>query len=73
MGGATAPIPGTPVTILNESILKLPQSPFLRIDTGPVSIPGISLHVGQFVNVTTCGGVPGASRRPLGLGDLPPL
>jgi hypothetical protein len=51
----------------------LPQVPYFSIDTGPISIPGASVHVGQFKLLTVCRGEPGATRKRLGLEDVGPF
>ncbi len=76
MGGATS-IPGNP---LNFALLVLgfrPDGETLRltlpmtIDTGPIEIPGASIHVGQMKILSLCGEQPGATRRILDIRDFP--
>ena len=78
MASATGFVPLAPK--VNIALLVLgfrPDNLFPRvtapmtIDTGPLPIPGGSVHVAQLKIISLCNGHPGATRRILGLNDLP--
>jgi len=45
-------------------------TPPMTIDTGPLVIPGASIHAGQLKLLSLCSGKSGASRRALGASDV---
>jgi hypothetical protein len=52
--------------------LRVPRlTPPMTIDTGPIEIPGANIHAGQLKILSLCNGQPGATRRVLGINDVP--
>ncbi len=53
-----------------DGLVPRPTAPIM-IDTGPIPIPGASILAGQLKILSLCNGQPGATRRVLGINDLP--
>ncbi len=80
IAGLVSPIPGTPGSVVSAALLTLDFRPDgtsarstlpFKIDTGPISIPGVAAHGGQLSIIGSCFGQPGAVRRTLGALDFP--
>ena len=59
------------ISFLAEGLV-LPRLTFpFSVDTGPVEIPGVSIHAGPFSIIGQCNGQPGAVKRILSILDFP--